>query len=113
MPQLRGNEPTLGLNNDTERSKDQENIQWEMQMPVAENPQMEKIVDQRIGKKTKRKTYFEYLVKWKGHPIEDASCDAGASSASLRGETTQRLSAPLNHFRILTAGVSCKYFFLK
>jgi hypothetical protein len=39
-------------------------------MPVAEKPQMEKIVDQRIGKKTRRKTYFEYLVKWKGHPIE-------------------------------------------
>jgi hypothetical protein len=37
--------------------------------------------------------------------------DAGASSASTRGETTQCLSAPLNHFRILTAGVSCKYFF--
>jgi hypothetical protein len=35
--------------------------------------QMEKIIDQRIGKKTRRKTYFEYLVKWKGHPIEDAS----------------------------------------
>jgi hypothetical protein len=30
---------------------------------------MEKIVDQRIGKKTRRKTYFEYLVKWKGCPI--------------------------------------------
>jgi hypothetical protein len=28
---------------------------------------MEKIIDQRIGKKTRRKTYFEYLVKWKGH----------------------------------------------
>jgi hypothetical protein len=34
---------------------------------------MEKIFDQRIGKKTKRKTYFEYLVKWKGHPIKDVS----------------------------------------
>jgi hypothetical protein len=33
---------------------------------------MEKIVDQRIDKNTIRKTYFEYLVKWKGHPIEDA-----------------------------------------
>jgi hypothetical protein len=30
---------------------------------------MEKLVDQRIGKKSRRKTYFEYLVKWKGHPI--------------------------------------------
>jgi hypothetical protein len=42
-------------------------------MPIAEKPQMEKIVGQRIGKKTRRKTYFEYLVKWKGHPIEDVS----------------------------------------
>ena len=42
-------------------------------MPVAENPQTEKIVDERIGKKTRRKTYFEYLVKWKGHLVEDAS----------------------------------------
>jgi hypothetical protein len=34
---------------------------------------MEKIVDQRIGKKSRRKTCFEYLVKWKGCPIEEAS----------------------------------------
>jgi len=42
-------------------------------MPVVEKPQMENIIDQRIEKNTRRKTYFEYLVKWKGHPIEDAS----------------------------------------
>jgi hypothetical protein len=42
-------------------------------MPAEKNLQMEKIVDLRIGKKTKRKTYFEYLVKWKGFPIEDVS----------------------------------------
>jgi hypothetical protein len=42
-------------------------------MPTTEKPQMEKILDQRIGKKTRRKTYFEYLVKWKDHPAEDAS----------------------------------------
>jgi hypothetical protein len=39
-------------------------------MPLDERPQMENIIDQRVGKKTRRKTYFEYLVKWKGHPIE-------------------------------------------
>jgi two-component SAPR family response regulator len=42
-------------------------------MPVAEKPQMESIIDNWISKKTKRNEYFEYLVKWKGHPIEDAS----------------------------------------
>jgi hypothetical protein len=42
-------------------------------MPVEKKLQMKKILDQRIGKKTMRKTYFEYLVKWKGHPIEYAS----------------------------------------
>jgi hypothetical protein len=42
-------------------------------MPVAENPQMEHILDRRVSKKTKRKQYFEYLVKWKDHPVEDAS----------------------------------------
>ena len=41
-------------------------------MPVAEKPQMEKIVDQRIGKKTRRKTYFEYLVKGKNTtPVQE------------------------------------------
>jgi hypothetical protein len=37
---------------DTEGSANQEKIQWEKQMPIIEKPQMEKIVDQRIGKKT-------------------------------------------------------------
>jgi hypothetical protein len=58
---------------DDKGSEDQKEIQWEKKIPVAENSQMEKIIDQRTGKKTKRNTYFEYLVKWKGHPIEDAS----------------------------------------
>jgi hypothetical protein len=34
---------------------------------------MESILDKRVSKKTRRKQYFEYLVKWKGHPVEDAS----------------------------------------
>jgi hypothetical protein len=42
-------------------------------MPVVANPQMESIIDKRVSRKTKRKEYFEYLVKWKGHPVEDAS----------------------------------------
>jgi hypothetical protein len=73
-----------------EKSKDQKEVQWEKQMPVAENPQMEKIVDQRIGKKTRRKTYFEYLVKWKGHPIEDASWENEAD-IQKHGKSVQEL----------------------
>ena len=48
-------------------------IQWAKQMPIAEKPQMECILDKRVGKKTRRKEYYEYLVKWKNHPVEDAS----------------------------------------
>jgi hypothetical protein len=40
---------------------------------------MEKIIDERIRKKTRRKTYFEYWVKWKGHPIEDVSWENEAN----------------------------------
>jgi hypothetical protein len=48
-------------------------------MPVAEKPQMEKIIDQRVNKKTRRKKYFEYLIKWKGHLMEDAIWESEAS----------------------------------
>jgi hypothetical protein len=59
-------------------------------MPIAEKPQMEKIVDQRIGKKTGRKTYFEYLVKWKGHPTEDVSWENEAN-IQKHGKSVQKL----------------------
>jgi hypothetical protein len=52
---------------------EQKEVQWTKQMPVAENTQIESIIDKRVSKKTRRKEYFEYLVKWKGHPLEDAS----------------------------------------
>ena len=48
-------------------------VQWQKQLPVSQKPQMECILDKRVGRKTRRKQYFEYLVKWKNHPVEDAS----------------------------------------
>lgn len=42
-------------------------------MLVADKSQMKRILDKRVSKKTRRKKYFEYLVKWKNHPIEYAS----------------------------------------
>jgi hypothetical protein len=53
-------------------------VQWQKQMPVAQKPQMECILGKRAGKKTRRKKYFEYLVKWKNHPVEDASWEIEA-----------------------------------
>jgi hypothetical protein len=44
----------------------------------------------RIGKKTRRKTYFEYLVKWKGHPIEDVSW-VNEADIQKHGKSVQEL----------------------
>lgn len=38
-----------------------------------QNEDVEKILEQRIGKSTRGKQYMEYLVKWKTRPIEDSS----------------------------------------
>jgi hypothetical protein len=59
-------------------------------MSVAEKPQIEKILNKRVGKKTRRKEYFEYLVKWKGHPIEDASWET-EEEILKHGHTVQEL----------------------
>jgi hypothetical protein len=48
-------------------------IQWRNQMPVVDKPPIECILDKRVSRKTRRKDYFEYLVKWKNHIVEDAS----------------------------------------
>jgi hypothetical protein len=42
-------------------------------MPIAEKPHIENILDHMIAKNTKKKVYYEYLVKWKDHLAKDAS----------------------------------------
>ena len=59
-------------------------------MPIAEKPQMEQILNKRVGKKTRRKEYFEYLIKWKGHPVEDARWETEAEILK-HGHTVQEL----------------------
>ena len=34
---------------------------------------MEAILEKRETKKTRGQTYYQYLVKWKGQPVEDAN----------------------------------------
>jgi hypothetical protein len=58
---------------DAGESYDQKEVHWEDKFPTTEKTQMERIIEQRVGKKTRRKTYPEYSVKWKDHPVEDSS----------------------------------------
>ena len=51
---------------------------------------MEYILDKRVGKKTRRKEYYENLVTWKNHPVEDASWETEAM-IQKHGETMQEL----------------------
>jgi hypothetical protein len=37
---------------ETNGAENQKEFQWVKKMPIAENPQMEKIIDQRVGKNT-------------------------------------------------------------
>ena len=70
--------------------EEQKEVQWTKQMLVAEKKHMEGIIDKRISKKTRRKEYFEYLVKWKGHPVEDASWEDEAEIHN-HGQIVQEL----------------------
>jgi hypothetical protein len=65
-------------------------IQWVKQLPVAKKPQMECILEKRVGKKTRWKQYYEYLVKWKNHLVEDASWETEAE-IQKHGQTMQEL----------------------
>ena len=51
---------------------------------------MERILDKRVSKKTRWKQHFEYLVKWKNHPVEDASWESEAM-IQKHGQTMQEL----------------------
>jgi hypothetical protein len=62
---------------------------------------MECILEKRAGKKTRRKQYFEYLVKWKNHPVEDASwedrssySEAWAHRAAAHGQEPMKTFEP-------------------
>jgi hypothetical protein len=51
-----------------EGSKDQKKIQWEKQMSISYTPQMEQIMDQRIGKKNQKENLFRISSKVEGTP---------------------------------------------
>jgi hypothetical protein len=54
----------------TNESYTGQNIAWQKQILVIQKLEMEKILDTRVLKKTRR---HEYLIKWKNQPVEDAT----------------------------------------
>ena len=51
---------------------DDEVFVWE-DYPKKNIEGFEQILDEGFGKSTRGKDYYEYLVKWKNRPIEDAT----------------------------------------
>ena len=46
---------------------------WSVPAASSATKEIEEILDSCVGKSTRNRTYEEYLVKWKGRPIEDSS----------------------------------------
>ena len=62
--------------------------QWSIPAASLAIKEIEEILESRVGKSTRNRTYEEYLVKWKGRPVEDSSW--------LAREEVNRLGFPLN-----------------
>ena len=69
---------------------------------MAQPLEVESILDTRVEKRTKQRDYLEYLVKWKGHPVEDSTW-MDAKELETKGYSVADL---LNRgSKILTLGV--------
>ena len=53
--------------------RDDPAIDWQGQIPQKGQPLIESILDKRFLRKIRNKTFFQYLVKWRNHPTEDAT----------------------------------------
>ena len=56
-----------------EKEDYQEKDLWENHLPTTRKLQLDKILYQNIAKITIENNYYEYLIKWKGLPEEDAN----------------------------------------
>ena len=46
---------------------------WSISVASSTTKEIKEILDNRVGKTTWNRTYAEYLVKWKGRPVENSS----------------------------------------
>ena len=63
-------------------------VQWSILVASSATKEIEEILDNHVGKSTRNLTDEEYLVKWKGRPVEDSSW--------LAKEEVNHLGFPLN-----------------
>lgn len=49
-------------------------VNWEEQMPTTTKKEVEVVLEKRVSQRTRGHNYFQYIVKWKGQQVEDASC---------------------------------------
>ena len=61
-----------GLQEESIEEEDQ-TLNWKEEMPKTAKKEVEAILEKRAAKKTRGKTYYQYLIKWKGHLVEDVS----------------------------------------
>ena len=53
--------------------RDDPTIDWKGQIPQKEKPHIEAILDKIILRRIRKKTFFQYLVKWRNQTTEDAA----------------------------------------
>ena len=83
-----GNSYEVELLADWGDSDEVADIQWSILAAISDTKEIEEILDSRVGRSTRNRTYEEYLVKWKGRPVEDSSW--------LAREEVDRLGFPLH-----------------
>ena len=64
--------PYKGTEEESIEEEDQ-TLNWKKQMPKTTRKGVEAIMEKRAAKKTRGQNYYQYLVKWKGYPVEYSS----------------------------------------
>lgn len=56
---------------------------WEQQLPARQCEEIDEVIDSRVVRRTTGKEYKEYLIKWRGEKMEEATWVAGPELLKL------------------------------